>query len=200
MSDCEKTHLPLLYFGPIEYYRLIAQSKNCVFVSNERFAKQTFRSRCQIYGANGKLTLTIPVNRPFGNKTRINEVQLSDATLWKKNHWKSIKSAYGRAPYFDYYAPQLQELYAKQHAKLLELLEEVHELTHHWLDITPYRIEETTVTPIIQQSIDQSLSKKFNDHQKYWQVFQDKYGFLANLSVLDLLFNEGPQGQMIVHR
>lgn len=200
MSDRETTYFPLLYFGPIAYYRRIAQSKNSVFVSNERFAKQTHRSRCDIYGANGKLTLSIPVNRPFGNRTRLNEVQLSDATPWLQTHWKSIKSAYGRAPYFDYYAPQIEELYANQYDSLASFLEEIHKRTHHWLDITPSPIQEIEMTTSVQQTLDQSLIAMKSDHNQYWQVFQDKLGFLPNLSILDLLFNEGPQGQMIIHR
>jgi len=201
--ECEKDIFPLLYFGPINYYHEIARAKQSLFVLNDRYAKQTYRSRCEIYGANGKLSLSIPVHRPFGNKTLMHEVILSDATPWRQIHWKSIKSAYGSAPFYEHYGPKVEELILNPTTNLSKYLQKIVIQTSSWLDIHVDTFDKIALPNFNQECLDkqalvQSLSK--TETAQYWQVFSEKFGFLPNLSILDLLFNEGPQAQLIIHR
>jgi hypothetical protein len=195
------THFPLLYFAPISYYRSILREKQICFSRNDRYNKQTYRNRCEIYGANGKLSLSIPVHRPYGNKTRLSEVLLTDATPWRETHWKSIKSAYGRSPYFDYYGEKVEQLVLNPTNSLQTYLEDIAQQVMHWLDLTNYTFTKSIPSQQEQFSLDQIASKtyyKSNNHQEYWQVFSDKHGFIPNLSILDLLFNEGPQSRVFL--
>lgn len=203
LVEGNKDMFPLLYFGPINYYREIARSNQAFFVLNERYAKQTYRSRCEIYGANGKLNLSIPVNRPFGNKTLMNEVILSDATPWRQIHWKSIKSAYGSAPFYEHYGAVVEELIMNPTTSLSEYLQKITQQIIDWLDIEPPVFKSMALSGLTQKSLDQHalvLSPSNYILTPYWQVFSVKLGFLPNLSILDLLFNEGPQAQLLIHR
>lgn len=203
MVEGEKDIFPLLYFGPINYYREIARAKQSMFVLNERYAKQTYRSRCEIYGANGKLSLSIPVHKPYGNKTLMHEVILTEATPWRQIHWKSIKSAYGSAPFYEHYGPMIEELIMNPTTNLSEYLQKIIAKTAEWLDLKVDFSDSINLTSKDQESLDRQVivqSLTDSDSTEYWQVFSNKFGFLTNLSILDLLFNEGPQAQLIIHR
>lgn len=203
MVEGDKDIFPLLYFGPINYYREVARAKQSLFVLNERYAKQTYRSRCEIYGANGKLNLSIPVHRPFGNKTLMHEVILSDSTPWRKIHWKSIKSAYGSAPFYEHYGAVVEELIMNPTTSLSEYLQKITQQIIDWLDIEPALFKSMVLSGLTQKSLDQHAlvhSPSNCISTQYWQVFSDNLGFLPNLSILDLLFNEGPQAQLLIHR
>ena len=203
LAQEQKRLFPLLYFGPIEYYRQLVQNGDAEFILNERFSKQTYRSRCDIMGANGKLTLSIPVHRPYGKMTLMHEVLLSEETPWKQIHWKSIKSAYGRAPYFEYYASLIEQMILYPTTHLNDYLKNLLTETFRLLEMQQIPFSEHSLTNDAQQSIDSIACCKINTavaSANYWQVFQDKHGFIDNLSILDLLFNEGPQAQIFIHR
>lgn len=181
---------------PNTYYLswLINQEK-IFFTADTHYQKQTFRNRCEIYGPNGKLKLTIPiVHRKTQLYQKENEVQIAFTSNWRKQHWKSLCSAYRSAPYFEFYEADLYLFYTSQTLSLMEfnlaLLEKVMELIEF-----PFQYEVIHWDPDLHYRMDhliEAKKTKVNDLAPYHQVFQNKYGFLANLSILDVLFNLGP--------
>lgn len=190
------THiLPITYFGNLEYYWYLAQEQSTPIHIGELYQKQTFRNRCSIMSANGPLNLSVPVKRPFGKQTTTKDVLISNAENWRQVHWKTFESCYNRTPYFEFYADQIKALLFAQHEKLVNLNMS---LTNHLIDkiglIRNLSIVNTLDDiPMPHQKI--VFSPKVNAHFKghsYLQTFSERYGYVDNLSILDLLFNEGP--------
>lgn len=193
--------LPIAYFGNLEYFWYFTTNNKVCIDINENYLKQSFRNRSEIYGANGRLNLSIPVVRPFGNKTKTNQITISEAENWRKNHWKSIESAYRRTPFFEFYADQIKEILFGEFKSLFELNLALtnHLITKLGIDC---EIEILQNSPkIIENDLRINLSPKkestFNS-PKYIQTFSDRNPFMKNLSILDLLFNEGPNSVCIL--
>jgi hypothetical protein len=193
--------LPLAYFGNLEYFWYFTKhTKVCIDV-NEIYLKQTYRNRAEIYGANGRLNLSIPVVRPHGAKTRTDQITISEAENWQKNHWKSIESAYRRTPFYEFYADQIEIILFEEHDSLMALNLK---LTQHLINKLGIdcEIEILKKSPqIIDNDLRTTLSPKKESHFKssnYIQTFNDRNPFMANLSILDLLFNEGPNAICIL--
>lgn len=202
--------LPTAYFPPISYIVLLYQHKKATIELHETYPKQTWRNRCRIMTANGLLDLSIPITRPFGRKTTTGQALISDHESWQRLHWRSIVSAYQNAPYFLYYAPSFESMYRDTHDSLLTTW------NNHLLRII---LRELGLEAEINHSVsyakpDQQINdfryiitpKQSHTRDKfdykwpaYQQVFSDKHGFAGNLSVLDLLFNLGPDAISYIH-
>ena len=191
------------YFPPIQYFSKIAQSDSIVLEANENYLKQSYRNRCYIYGANGKLSLNIPIKKGTQLKTPIRDIEIEYVMPWQKTHWKSIESAYQSSPYFEFYVDELAPFFEKQHRFLFDLNLEIIEYLIEALDIetnielsTEYiscnEFEVEDFREIIHPKKDIALDPHFTA-KEYTQVFSDKHGFAPNLSVLDLLLNLGPE-------
>lgn len=187
------------YLPPIVYFKLWVAANECVIDVNEFFVKQTFRNRCTILGADGKLDLVVPIHKR-NSKQLMREVKISYDDNWKKNHWKSIESAYRRSPYFEFYE---DEFYAFYHDKKHELLIDFNmDLMKLMLKLLKTASEFSVSSSYIEQTdgvLDYRTeispkNKSLNEINQpaYIQVFGDKLGFQKNLSIIDLLFNEGP--------
>lgn len=191
-----QTVFPSSYFGNIEYYRRMVQSESPVIETKEHFIKQTVRTRCEILSANGIQQLNIPVFRKFGSKTPIDEVELSTETDWRKNHWRSIKSAYSSAPFFDYYGSEVEELLNQNESKLLLFNIRIMDRIIGWLDLP---IKSTITNFYVDSAGENDLRlnefKSTETIKSYTQVFSREYKFVPNLSILDLLFCEGPMAR-----
>jgi len=184
------------YFGPISQFVAIAKAKNVQFEDCDNYQKQTYRNRMYIYGANGKQYLNIPIQHQSGIKVKYADVLISYAENWQKEHWKSLESAYRTSPFFEFYEDELKLLYEEEEEKLLNFNLKCHQFL---VDNLPL---ETTDLKSDYFEIDQNekdyrylvnAKKDFNPNQPlYTQVFGGKHGFIPNLSILDLLFNEGP--------
>ncbi|MFN3916639.1 MAG: WbqC family protein [Flavobacteriales bacterium] len=195
-----KVVLPSVYLGNIEYYTLLLNSSEVKIDLSENFQKQTYRNRCTIYGANGALNLIVPLQKK-GLRSTMKTTEIVPHRHWQKLHWRSLESAYRSAPYFEYYENHFESAYQYEYRyihelnhllqqKILELLKitpnidyiDTYEKTHEGYEdyrgyFTPKGAKQNSVTKQTQ----------------YIQVFGDRHGFIPNLSVLDALFNLGPQ-------
>lgn len=194
------------YFAPIQYFAHMRRSSNPIIESCEHFIKQTYRNRCIIATANGQMPLSLPIDKTNSEKTSIRDVKLSDHGNWQHMHWNSIESAYNSSPFFEYYADDLHPFFVKKPGFLFDFNEEIRTKISELLDIpgdvsfTQEYIKEgetpegwqdfrNTIHPKkIQSEVDPIFIAK-----PYYQVFDHKFGFQPNLSILDLLFNMGPE-------
>ena len=184
------------YLAPIIHYALIAQHKNYTIDVHEHFIKQTYRSRAEIYGANGKLKLIVPLHKRK-NRTPMKDVEISYEENWQRIHWKSLESAYRLSPYFEFYEEKFRPFYEeKKYNKLIDLNAALEKLILSLLQLD-YVVDTTKSyeekSPDYRKLIHPKYSYNHIFFPEYIQVFSDKYGFIPNLSILDLLFNLGPK-------
>jgi len=197
--------LQSVYAGNINYYAAILKSENVIVDVNEHFLKQSYRNRCVIAGANGPLNLIVPVKRKTG-RVKLKDVEIDYSENWQKIHWKSIESAYRTSPYFEFYEDRFKALYFSKEFKLLMnwnlainnaiLTSLKHESE---IRISEKYISETDGYEDLRSEI--HPKKQITTHYKvnsYPQVFDDRMDFLPNISVLDLLFNEGPAAYQLL--
>lgn len=184
-----------VYFGEIPYFQELAKH-NLVYVDLfERYKKQTWRNRTQILTGNGPLLLSIPVQRIHGKNTLLKDALISKDSDWQKDHWKAIESAYMHAPYFFYYGDQIKKLIYANHTSLLDFNQQILLQLIKWLDLNIQIKQTSEFINIDPQKDYRVLLEKKEFHQKadpYIQVFSDKLKFIPNLSIIDLLMNEGP--------
>ncbi len=192
--------LESFYLAPIQYYSKLLNYKVLIEV-NENYTKQTYRNRCKIYSANGIQTLSIPVKNEKKQKTLMKDVKISYETNWQKQHYKSIKSAYGRSPFYEYFIDEIKIFYFKKYKFLLDFNTEFQNLIIENLEIeNNFSFTKNYIsrdqTEILDFRGKISPKKNLADieflMENYIQVFENKFGFKSNLSIIDLLFNEGP--------
>lgn len=187
---------PATYFGSIAYFKAIAQHDHVVLEAKEHFPKQSYRNRCDILAANGMLALSIPVERPNGSKTAMDEIRIPDSENWRARHWRSIKSAYQSAPFFDYYGMEVEELILNPESNLLQFNAKIIERVISWLDLEITLEYSTEFHPPIENDPRDILGKKgtANDYTAapYIQVFPSKEGFKSTISILDPIMCIGP--------
>lgn len=195
--------LPMAYFGNLEYFWYLTKASKVSIDLDEVYLKQTYRNRTEILGANGTLPLSIPVIRPHGSKSKSVQVLIDHQQSWKKIHLKSIESAYRRTPYYEFYEDQMTAIFDKNHEFLWELNVE---LTHWLIDKLGIDCEIDIIhsnSPKIELTTDLrlNLSPKTKSHfmsPNYLQTFSERMPFIPNLSILDLMFNEGPNSICIL--
>lgn len=189
-----KNTFAAFYFGPIDYFAEMVKSESLNIEAHENYQKQTYRNRVNILGANGKLMLNIPT---LHDGTRlIKDLQPSYEHDWQKEHYKSLKSAYRNSPYFEYYEDDLAPFYEKKEKYLFDLnlksIEFINKKLNLDLDIST--TESYNVIDIENDFRKQFSAKKSPQYNlpEYAQVFDEKFDFIEGLSILDLLFSEGP--------
>lgn len=188
--------LPLSYFGPIEEYSFVAQNNALNYEVHEHFVKQSYRNHCKIYGANGTLKLTVPLVLKSREKTPMKDVRIAQNEQWQAHHWKSIQSAYKNSPFFDYYHEQLLPIFLDEYHFLMDLDLKTNEIIQSCIGTNCQVIKTNSFNAYLENDIRLALHPKkepIKHTPRYIQVFEEKHGFQPNLSVLDLLFNEGPQ-------
>lgn len=184
------------YFAPISQFAAIAKHKEVCLEVCDNYQKQTYRNRCNIYGANGKLMLNIPIvhNKSKGRQlTR--DVKMAPYFNWRKQHLKSIKTAYQTSPYFEFYEDDFTAFYKSDYTDLLALntasFNLILELLELDLNIT-YTEEYKQSYKVDYRYLANAKTTHHFKFDTYTQMFDNKYGFIPNLSILDLLFMEGP--------
>ena len=195
--------LPSCYLAPLPYYSILLNSASCSIDEHEYFVKQSYRNRCEIYGANGKLKLIVPLHHEK-EKTPHQLKRISYAEPWQKNHWKSIESAYRSSPYFEFFEEELKNIFFTKHEFLFQMNRSVL-LTIMKLMKAENNIEFSTSW---ERNPDKKIDMRSELHgnssfikipnDNYYQVFAQRMGFIPNLSIIDLLFNTGLEGKKIL--
>jgi len=192
--------LQTTYFGPIQWYQKLHRFDHCIIEQHDSYQKQTYRNRCLIATANGVQALTVPVEHN-NDRMLVKDLRISDHNQWRRIHWNALQSAYSESPFFEYYADDIRPFFEKRYDFLIDFNEAIRETVCKLIDILP-QIEYTSAyNSQWQKSADyrdvihakHPLPDNDFEAKPYWQVFQHKHGFLANLSILDLLFCMGPE-------
>ena len=209
--------LQTTYFGPVQWYQKLHRYEYTLIEQYDSYQKQTFRNRCIIATANGLQALTVPVDTHpvLGSsaaesaKCLLKDVRISDHNQWRRIHWNALQSAYSESPFFEYYADDIRPFFEQKYDFLIDFNEAIRQKMCELIDIhpsveytqeflSPQEVSSTTHHPIIHDFRDVISAKHPQpdadfEVKRYWQVFQHKHGFLPNLSILDLLFNMGPE-------
>lgn len=191
----------LQYFHAANLFFKLDHFSHCSFELYEHFQKMTFRNRCVVAAANGPVNLSIPVSGGRNQKTVLREVFIDYRERWQDNHWKTLQSAYSRSPYFEHFEEELRALYQRKYRLLWEwnlacfqwacdklAINTTISFTTEYLESYPPDRYEDWRSRIVPTSI----NSVFGTGRTYNQVFEDRNGFLPNMSVLDYLFCNGP--------
>jgi hypothetical protein len=191
---------PLLYNGPVNYFARLVREEKIILEQFDSYHKQSYRNRCRIMGPNGLLTLSIPVKRQRGRKNLFKEIRIDYETPWNKIHWKSLVAAYAASPFFEFISDDLVVFYERRFDFLVDLNIRMLSKTMDFLGLDiPVSLTSTFELSAGTDDPREFIHPKANipeadplfSPEVYHQVFSDKHGFQANLSILDLLFNEG---------
>lgn len=187
------------YLAPIEYYQAIAQNDATIIEQYDHFEKQTYRNRCRILTCNQVMDLVVPIIRPK-ERCLFKEIKISYTEKWQQTHWRAIESAYNKSPFFEYYKEDYEPFFTKKYDYLIDLnqglLETTMQLIHLYTPLSlskTYQKEEELVgiTDMRRSFHPKQIHTKTN--KPYYQVFDQKFGFQPHLSIIDLLFNMGPE-------
>lgn len=191
-----KVILPVFYLPPLSWFSVFLNEETDIVLEQfENFPKQTYRSRTVIYGANGKLSLTIPIQH--NGERAVKNIQICERENWRNLHWKSIKTVYQRSPYFEFYEDRLQKIFTVETNSLLEFNLNALKILQEILQSA----KKFTMTQQYESRPEaEDLREKFNakkdseaEMENYYQCFTEKYGFLKDLSIIDLICNKGPE-------
>ena len=191
--------LSTAYLPPSLYFKKILHAEKIIIDRSEHFVKQTFRNRCSIYGANGQLDLIIPLERST-ERTPIGLKKISYHFDWQTLHWRSLQSAYRSSPFFEYFEEDFKVFYEKKfdylfdfNLEMLVFLCRILKIKFQF-ELTDQYLKQYDGVEDLRQSISPK-SMEFNTQafplEPYYQVFSGKYGYIPNLSVIDLLFHVG---------
>jgi len=186
------------YFSTILQYASLVKANKVYLEYQDNYQKQTYRNRCYIYGSNGKQALTIPIKHGSKKEHVLTKNAIIDSSFnWQKQHLKSIQTAYRTSPYFEFYEDDLLPLFTNKFKYLIDLNLKTQEFI---LDILQVELEvEKTSKYVVKESsktdcrfLVNAKNKELVNLTSYYQLFSDKHGFISNLSILDLIFMEGP--------
>ncbi|WP_298248153.1 WbqC family protein [uncultured Christiangramia sp.] len=191
------------YFGPVSQWVAFTKAEAVVFESEDNYQKQTYRNRMYIYDANGKLTLNIPIKHsaalglPKKARQKYRDIQIENAFPWQLQHWRAFKASYQTSPFFEFYEDELRPLYENNFKYLLDFNYRCMEFVADSLqaDWTFDQTLEYELRPEGMLDLRNLVNAKSDsgfENERYHQVFEEKQGFLKNLCILDLIFNEGP--------
>lgn len=199
--------LSTAYFAPVQYYSKFLKYDEIYIEQFEHFNKQTYRNRCVILGGNGPIQLVVPVVKGRGRKILIKDLKISYDIEWQRNHWRTIFSAYNSSPFFEYYKDDIQPFFESKFDFLFDFNFKIYETVCELLEIQNNTFLTTDFEKVPDDTLNlrETISPKISPEvdlefqlQKYTQVFSDKLGFIEGLSILDLLFNEGPNSYTVL--
>lgn len=194
--------LTTAYFPPIQYISGIVNSEKTFIETNENYSRQTYRNRCNILSCNGVLSLSIPIIRNNNENNNIHNIRIDYSTNWQRLHLNAIISAYGKSPFFSYYSDKLLDTIKQNKESLIDLNLNIIKVILEILKVkTEISITESFIKKYPCEVLDLRYSihpKKTNNklnfpNKEYIQTFSDRFEFIPNLSILDLIFNLGPE-------
>lgn len=199
------------YLAPVQYYSKIVSSEIVYIEQCENYIKQTYRNRCSILSANGIMNLSIPIESLGGKKSLVRDICIAEHGNWRHLHWNALISAYNSTPFFEYYRDYFEPFYEKTYKYLFDFNEELREMICGLLDIDTSNIKYTdlyvmevgnrdedfrnTISPKVDLASDISFLA-----EPYYQVFDHRFGFQENLSIVDLLFNMGNESLIVLNK
>ena len=200
----ETALLELQCFPPIPYLSKFFSFNTILIEQQEHYRKGSYRNRFQIASANGPLSLSIPLVKGKNQQQSITDVAISYHTPWQRKYWTAIQSAYGKSPYFEYYSDDIRQLVFEKQERLFDFNKSIlsYFIELFQIDTRVHFTEEYIKTPpsgvvdlrnTISPKIQIPTSGRYYEVVEYQQVFMEKEGFLPNLSILDLLFCQGPE-------
>lgn len=201
-NKAESALFSTAYLAPVEYFQYLKTAGKVCIEQHEYYQKQTYRSRCRIATTNGIMDLSIPVEKR--NHTLIRDIRISEHSDWQTQHWRSIEAAYNSSPFFEYYADDFRPFFEK---KWLFLWDFNMELLHKTLELLDIETEILLTETYEPQTGEETLDLREIIHPKkeasiplksYYQVFATKFGFIPNMSIIDLLFNMGNESQLVI--
>ncbi len=188
--------LPTGYFPPLSWMAMLLNSDDVLLEIHETYPKQTIRNRCRILSANGILRLSVPIEKCNGNQSKTLDIKVLYNENWQQNHLRSIESAYNKSPFFYHYRHHIEAFYAKRFELLTELNHATIQLVLNMLKsekglvyTTKWQKDSADYTDLRHTFSDKKSIFQF---ESYYQVFSDRHQFQPDLSILDLLFNKGP--------
>ncbi|MEZ5005118.1 MAG: WbqC family protein [Bacteroides graminisolvens] len=202
-------YLSSAYLAPVEYYSKLKAYDKIYIEQHDHYVKQTYRNRCNIAGPEGVLSLSVPIIRPDTPKCAMKDIRISDHGNWRHLHWNAIESAYNNTPFFEYYKDDLRPFYENKYTFLADFNEELRCKICELMDISPvvehtasyhtdFLPDEADYREVIHPKKDYTEVDQDFLPKPYYQVFESRHGFLPNLSVIDLLFNMGPESVLIL--
>ena len=202
-------YLSSAYLAPVEYYSKLKAYDKIYIEQHDHYVKQTYRNRCNIAGPEGVLSLSVPIIRPDTPKCAMKDIRISDHGNWRHLHWNAIESAYNNTPFFEYYKDDLHPFYENKYTFLADFNEELRCKICELMDISPvvehtasyhtdFLPDEADYREVIHPKKDYTEVDKDFLPKPYYQVFESRHGFLPNLSIIDLLFNMGPESVLVL--
>lgn len=209
-NNCESVCLlSTAYWAPVQYFAKVVSHQKVLVEQFETFPKQSYRNRCVLYGPNSIQSLQVPTLKGDVHNPMTRDIRLSYQTQWQKNHFYTIKSLYKSSPYFDYYVDDIQPLYAHKFEFLLDLNNAIFEVCCKWLKmsnnsvLTDDYVKQATCEDY-RNTIHPKESHQAEDvhfvAKPYTQVFEERFGFVPNLSIIDLVMNCGPESKTLLQQ
>ena len=206
-----KVFLTSAYLGPVEYYAHMLHTDKVFVEQHDHYMKQTYRNRCIIAGPSGKIDLTIPTEKPDNPKCPMKDIRISDHGNWRHLHFNALESAYGHTPYYEYYRDDFAPFYEKKYEYLMDFNEAMQAMVCGLIDMEPnisrtteyktaFSADELDLREVIHPKKDYTVLDTDFQAIPYYQVFQERLGFISNLSIVDLLFNMGPESLVILQK
>jgi hypothetical protein len=202
-------YLTTAYLAPVQYYTKFLTGDKVFIEQNDNYVKQTYRNRCTIVSANGPISLSIPVVHSSSEKVRTKDIRIADHGNWRHIHWNAIVSAYNSTPFFEFYRDDFYPFFHKKTDFLFDFNNELQSLIVGLLNIeadiflsdeyrTALSSSELDMRESIHPKKDWRTDPDFTP-ARYYQVFEQKFAFIENMSIIDLLFNMGNEGLIVLH-
>ncbi len=197
-------YISTAYLGPVQLYTKLYTYEHLFLETQENYLKQTYRNRCVIAAANGPQSLTVPIVKPDTPKCLTRDIRISDHGNWRHLHWNALVSAYRMSPFFEYYEEDFAPFYEKKYDFLMDFNESLREVICNLIGLEPQIVQTTEYQPEVTADYREIIRPKHEAHDKtfspvpYYQVFKERFGFLPNLSIVDLLFNMGPESILVL--